>query len=142
MGVLKDSRERSFQKAKDALEYIYNTEYQHIFLYDSNRERLSKEIHEFYMGIKERNREIGDINKQMVATNPYFWDDIDGCLAVRCAEIGISPVEETLGTIALFTGFNKNVLVIKDEEEGATANKIGIPGMKAFTSLAMLGCMI
>ena len=142
MGVLKDDRERSFKKAKDALEYIYNTEYQHIFLYDSNRERLSKEIHEFYMGVKERNREIGDINKQMVATNPYFWDDIEGCLAVRCAEIGISPVEETLGTIALFTGFNKDVLVIKDEEEGTTANKIGMPGMKALTSLALLGSMI
>ena len=142
MGVLKDSRERSFQKAKDALEYVYNTEYQHIFLYDSNRERLSKEIHEFYMGIKERNREIGDINKQMVATNPYFWDDIDGCLAVRCAEIGISPVEETLGTIALFTGFNKDVLVYNTESDSDTADKIGAPGAKAMASLALLGSLI
>ena len=44
---------------------------------------------EIYAEITKRNKEIPNVEDQMLPTYPYLWDDIDGCLAVKCAEINM-----------------------------------------------------
>lgn len=105
-----------------------------VILYRSfqNEKELRSEIEKLYQKIKEYNRNVGSVEKQLLPTNPYFWDDIDGCLGVRCAEIDIDTVENCDGKIALFTGWNKFVL-FKDTELRVSS--------KAMVSLALFGSL-
>ena len=103
-----------------------------VILYRSfqNEKELHNEIEKLYQKIKEYNRNVDSVEEQLLPTNPYFWDDIDGCLGVRCAEIDIDTVENCDGKLALFTGWNKSVL-FKDIELHVSS--------KAMASLALLG---
>jgi hypothetical protein len=103
-----------------------------VILYRSfqNEKELHNEIKKLYQKIKEYNRNVDSVEKQLIPTNPYFWDDIDGCLGVRCAEIDIGTVENCDGKIALFAGWNKSVL-FKDTELRVSS--------KAMASLALFG---
>lgn len=105
-----------------------------VILYRSfqNEKELHSEIEKLYQKIKEYNRNVDSVEKQLLPTNPYFWDDIDGCLGVRCAEINIDTVENCDGKLALFTGWNKSVL-FKDTELHVSS--------KAMASLALLGSL-
>lgn len=140
MGTLDYSKDRAFKDAESAFQYLMQAQYKTVFLYNSVSKTLTSEIQKLYSLIREENSKVADMDNQWVATNPYYWDDIDGCLAVRCAEISISTVADTVGKIALFTGYNKSVLV-QHSDEPSNADKVGVPGMKALSSLALLGYM-
>ena len=141
MSVIRYEQERSFKDAQKAFDYMLGAEHKTIFFYDSDRKRLQKIAEEFFELVHNHNSKITDINKQLITTNGYPFDDIDGCLAVHCLEIGVHNVEDTLGCVALFSGYNKNVLV--DTEQAKVADlPIGVPGVKAMTSIAMLGSML
>ena len=105
-----------------------------VILYRSfqNEKELHGEIKKLYEKIKEYNRNVDSVEKQLLPTHPYFWDDIDGCLGVRCAEIDIDTVKNCNGKLALFTGWNKSVL-FKDTELHVSS--------KAIASLALLGSL-
>lgn len=105
-----------------------------VILYRSfqNEKELHGEIKKLYEKIKEYNRNVDSVEKQLLPTHPYFWDDIDGCLGVRCAEIDIDTVKNCNGKLALFTGWNKSVL-FKDTELHVSS--------KAMASLALLGSL-
>ena len=123
---------RATNDVAEAVEIIYERNpYHHVILYASNEKKLSELIKGVNDEIKKRNTEIEDVNQQMLPTYPYRWDDIDGCLHVKCAEISMDVFEKNAGCIALFTGFNYSVLTKPDERRA--------PNQKALTSLAMLG---
>lgn len=105
-----------------------------VILYRSfqNEKELHNEIKKLYQKIKEYNINVDSVEEQLIPTNPYFWNDIDGCLGVRCAEIDIDTVENCDGKIALFAGWNKSVL-FKDTELCVSS--------KAMASLALLGSL-
>ena len=123
---------RATNNMAEAIEILYERNpYHHVILYASTDKKLSELIRGVNAEIKKRNTEIEDINKQMLPTYPYHWDDIDGCLHVKCAEISMDEFEHNAGCIALFTGYNYSVLTNPDERRA--------PSQKAMTSLAMLG---
>lgn len=92
-----------------------------VILYKSfqNEKELHIEIKKLYQKIKEYNKNVDFVDEQLLPTNPYFWDDIDGCLGVKCAEIDIDTVENCNGKIALFAGWNKSVLFKDKAAEGS-----------------------
>lgn len=141
MGVIKCERARSFQDAKKAFEYALSAKYKTVFLYDSKQERLAKITNEFFNLVKEHNTRIKRLDDQLLPTNGYHFNDIDGCLAVHCVEISLSTVGESKGCVALFTGYNSSVLVDTNTEKVSDAG-IGVPSRKAMASIAMLGYLM
>lgn len=127
--------------AADAFSILNNSKYHRVILYDHSPKQLIESVRRVYELIKRQNSTIPNINNQFVPTNPYYFDDIDGCTPVRCAEISMDMVENTLGTIALFTGYNESVLVDTPDNKAEDV-PIGIPGKKAMASLALLGSMV
>ena len=127
-------RNIAFKDSGTAVSYLFHSgelKKTSIILYSSNSKELSREIEKFYSAIQRYNSEVDNPNEQILPTNPYFWDDIDGCLYVRCAEIGVDTVSNNAGTIALFTGYNTRV--IAKEFDRVPVNN------KAMASLALLG---
>ena len=120
--------------ADEAIKLMFEEGKHNIVLYNSNEKTLSSEIKKFYEEIKNRNTAIEDINQQTLPTNPYYWDDIDGCLAVKCAEINGGTFERNAGGLAMFSGWNYSVLTDPTARKGLST--------KALTSLAMLGHMV
>lgn len=138
MGTLSWSKDHAFQNAEDAINYLYdeNTKYKAVILYSSksNEKKLNQEIKKVYDEIKNRNSEISDVNKQMLPCSPYYWDDIDGCLAVTCAEISMDVFEKSAGCLFLFTHPRYDCLTKPDERRPLSK--------KALASLHMMGSMI
>lgn len=140
-GVLKTEHSRSFKEAQPAFEYLMGAKYKTVFLYNSQLKKLRVEVDRLFDLIREHNGTISNMDDQFIATNGYYFDDIDGCLAVKCCEISIDRVADSLGTVALITGFNKSVLVDTTAKK-ADDVPIGVPGKKAMTSFAMLGYLM
>lgn len=138
MGTLSGIKNHAFQNADEAINYLYdeNTKYRTVILYasKSNDKKLKQEIKKVYDEIKRRNAEISDVNQQMLPTSPYYWDDIDGCLAVTCVEISMDTFEKSAGCLFLFTSPRYDCLTKSDERKPLSS--------KAMTSLAILGSMI
>lgn len=124
-------KDRAAKTADEAIKLMFEQGHKTVFLYNSCGKTLSTEISKFYAEIRRRNSIIEDINQQILPTNPYYWNDIDGCLAVQCAEISGGTFEENADKLAMFSGWNHQVL------SDVTARKA--PSTKAMTSLAMLG---
>lgn len=124
-------RDRAAKTAEEAINLMFEKGNRTVFLYNSCGKTLSAEISKFYEEIRRRNAAIEDINQQTLPTNPYIWNDIDGCLAVECAEISGGTFAENASGLAMFTGWNYRVLT--------DVNARKAPSMKAMTSLAMLG---
>lgn len=127
-------RNIAFKDSDTAVSYLFHNgelKKTSIILYSSNSTKLSREIEELYSAIQKYNSEVDNPNEQILPTNPYFWDDIDGCLYVRCAEIGIDTVSNNAGTVALFTGYNTRVIAKEFDRVPVNA--------KAMISLALLG---
>lgn len=127
-------RNIAFKDSDTAVSYLFHNgelKKTSIILYSSNSTKLSREIEELYSAIQKYNSEVDNPNEQILPTNPYFWDDIDGCLYVRCAEIGIDTVSNSAGTVALFTGYNTRVIAKEFDRVPVNA--------KAMISLALLG---
>ena len=133
MGTLNWCRNVACKTAEEAIEKLYGDTHS-VILYHSNEKILEQEISKLFKEIKARNAQIEDIEEQMLPTNSYRWDDIDGCLAVKCAEISMRTFKENSGCLALFTGFNYSVLSKPDERRPLSP--------KAMSSLAMLGSMV
>ena len=119
--------------AEEAIEKLYSGT-RSIILYHSNSGTLDKEISKVYSEIKKRNSQIKDINHQMLPTYPYMWDDIDGCLHVKCAEISMDTFEVNAECIAVFTGYNRGVLTNPNERRSLNP--------KAMASLATIGSIV
>ena len=117
--------------AEEAIDLMFNQGKETVILYSCSAKRLDAEISKLYEEIRRRNADIDDINQQILPTNPYYWRDIDGCLAVECAEISGGTFAKNAESIAMFSGWNYNVLT------DVKARKA--PSEKAMNSLAMLG---
>ena len=105
------SFENLANNSKDAIDIIYGGDYHYVIIYDRKEENIRRVAYEVFEEIKRRNAEISDINEQMLPTNPYYFDCIDGCLPVKCCEISMNAYGKNKGCIAPFTGFNDSVLV-------------------------------
>lgn len=132
MSTLDWCQDVACKTAEEAIEKLYSGTHS-IILYHSNTKVLDQEIEKVYAEIKSRNSKIEDIDQQMLPTNPYYWADIDGCLAVTCAEIGMNTFEVNAECLPLFTGYNYSV--ISDPEARKPLSS------KAMASMAMLGAM-
>jgi len=114
MGTLKELKYEGGVVARDsqeAVEMLYSKEYKHVVLYSSQREKLVQMCEEVYKEVRKRNSQIQDKSQQMLPTEPYFWDDINGCLAVKCAEISINVFSEASKRLYVFTRPRYNCLV-------------------------------
>lgn len=131
MSTLEWIRNISVKTAEEAIKLMFEQNQRSVVLYNSNGKTLSAEIRKFYDAIKRHNAGIEDINLQILPTNPYYWNDIDGCLAVECAEITGGRFEDNADKLAMFSGWNYSVL------SDQSARKALSP--KALNSLAMLG---
>lgn len=124
-------RDIAVKTAGEAIRLMFEDGKKTVILYNSCGKTLSAEISKFYEEIRHRNANIEDINQQTLPTNPYYWNDIDGCLAIECAEISGGTFAENADGIAMFTGWNYRVL--------SDVNARKAPSAKALTSLAMIG---
>lgn len=120
--------------AEEAYNIIKNDESHSVVLYNSVVSQLDKEVDKLFRLIKGENTKISEVNRQWLPTYPYYWNDIDGCLAVRCAEISMDTFEHNAGGIALFTEWNYDVLTNPDERKPLDS--------KVLTTLVMIGSMI
>lgn len=133
MSTLSWCKDVAFKNADKAIEKLYSGT-RSIVLYHSNIRKLEQEIEKLYDEIKSRNSKIDDIEQQMLPTNPYYWADIDGCLAVTCAEIGMNTFKVNAESMALFTGYNYSVITDPDARKPLSS--------KAMASMAMIGAMV
>ena len=131
MSTLEWIRNISVTTAEEAIKLMFEQNKRSIVLYNSSSKKLSEEIRKFYDAIKYHNASIENRNLQILPTNPYYWNDIDGCLAVECAEIIGGRFEDNADKLAMFSGWNYSVL------SDPSARKPLSP--KAMNSLAMLG---
>lgn len=126
-------RDMAVKTADEAVDLMFNQGKKTVILYNSCSKTLSVEIRKFYGAIKHHNSKIDDINQQILPTNPYYWNDIDGCLAVECAEISGGTFADNAGNIAMFSGWNYGVLTDISARKPVSE--------KAQQSLAMFGWM-
>ena len=131
MSTLEWIRNVSTTTAEEAIKLMFEQNQRSIVLYSSSSKTLSAEIRKFYDAIKHHNAGIEDINLQVLPTNPYYWNDIDGCLAVECAEITGGRFEDNADKLAMFSGWNYSVLSDPSARKPIST--------KAMNSLAMLG---
>ncbi|MCM1215388.1 MAG: hypothetical protein NC548_12820 [Lachnospiraceae bacterium] len=136
MGVLKDAKYHgyAFDNAEGAVNYLYGSEYRTVILYNYRRDRLAEICQQVYKEIKKRNTEIPDVNKQMLPTEPYYFDDIDGCLGVKCAEIGMDEFEKCAGNLYIFSQPNYDCLTDPSVRKPLSS--------KALSSIALMGHLI
>lgn len=133
MGTLKMLRDSGCiaTDAQDAIRILYETDHQSVVLYSSQLSKLGEMCNEIYAEITKRNKEIPNVEDQMLPTHPYIWDDIDGCLAVKCAEIGMDIFANSAECLHIFTEPNYNVLTKPSARKPLC--------VKAIQTLAMLG---
>lgn len=133
MGTLKYLGSSIIAKtSEEALEKLYKeNSYRSVVIYSSNKKTLQKMIREIYSEIKERNKTIPNVNNQLLPTEPYYWDDIDGCLAVTCAEISADTFENAADKLYLFSQPRYDLLTNPNARKPLCD--------KALNTLAMLG---
>lgn len=93
-----------FEELKNKYDYIW------VELSDYNEKKLEEKIREFRNKIIEENKTISDINEQIIITCPYPYHKIVGCLHHYAVEISGHKVKDAKGKLALFTGWDVNVL--------------------------------
>ena len=132
MGTLKFIQNSIARTPDEAFEMI-KTRKGGVVLVDSSTERLDEKVNGLYRLIREYNKSVGCIDNQILPTYSYRWNDIDGCLAVSCAEISGGTFAENADKLALFTGFNYSVLTDTEARKPLCS--------KAIASMAMLGSL-
>ncbi len=120
--------------AEDAINILYTGEYHRVVLYSSQEAVLRKLCNQVYTEIRSRNAKIPDVDDQMLPVEPYFWDDIDGCLAVKCAEISMGRFADCAGALYLFSQPKYDCL--SDPNARKPLSK------KAMSSLWLIGTMM
>ena len=96
----------------------------HVEFSDYGQKELDIKLKEFQKRIKEENNKIEDINEQIILTNPYYFDKIVGCLHNYAVEVSGDKVKNVYGKIALFTGWDDDVLNKKGDNEKWTTVKL------------------
>ena len=125
-----------FESTKDAIKYMESTNYSHeVSVYDINDSRAYGKAMEIYKYIIEYNKGK-PLNEQILPANPFACRGIVGCLGVQVYTIGLGTYKRNHDKIALFTGFNSDVLDLSKE----TANIL--PNKDAIVSLAIMGSML
>lgn len=120
--------------AQDAIRILYETDHRSVILYSSQISKLQKMCDEIYAEITKRNKEISNVEDQMLPTYPYLWDDIDGCLAVKCAEINMDTFARNAECLHVFTRPNYSVLTKPSARKPLS--------IKALTTLSLLGSLM
>lgn len=105
-----------FKTAEEAWDYAVNKKHRAACMYNYSKEKLSIEIKKIYDKIKEVNRNITDIEKQLWPTYPHWYREIDGCLGVYGVEITIDTVENW-NCIAICPGRDESVLNIHNTKK-------------------------
>ena len=122
----------AFDNARDAFDKIKSGEGT-IMLYSSSNKKLEDEISNFYSMMRQHNKAIEEVDNQLLPSCAYYWDDIDGCLAVKCAEISARAFKENASGIS-FTGWEYSVLTKPSARKPLST--------KALTTIALMGSMI
>lgn len=131
-----DHEENVFKNPEDAIKYMYETNFEYsMMLYDIDSKDAYKKTKKIYEAIKEYNKGK-PLKSQILPSNPYGCRGIIGCLGVHVYEILLGTYARNHESIVLFSGWNDSVLDTSVEQPCIR------PGMKALTSLAMMGSMV
>ena len=126
----------TFKNPEDAIKYAIETNFENdVSVYDINSDKAYEKTHKIYSAIKEYNKSK-PLDEQILPGNPFGFRGILGCLGVQVYSVGLGTYKRNHECIALFTGYNQSVLDTSTETASVR------PGLKASSSMAMLGSMI
>lgn len=131
-----DGEEGMFDKLDDAIKYMKESNFEKevsIYAVDSNK--AYKKALEIFKVIKEYNKGK-PLEDQILPSNPFGFRGILGCLGVQVYSITLGKYKNNCECIALFTGYNERVLDTSVEKAHI------VPGLKAISSLALIGSMM
>lgn len=131
-----DGEEGMFDKLDDAIKYMKESNFEKevsIYAVDSNK--AYKKALEIFKVIKEYNKGK-PLEDQILPSYPFGFRGILGCLGVQVYSITLGKYKNNCECIALFTGYNDRVLDTSVEKACI------VPGVKAMSSLALIGSMM
>ena len=100
----------AFLNVEDAIRYMKKTDFEKdVTVYDIDTQKACKKVCQLYKVIKEYNKGKA-LQFQCLPGNPFSHRGIVGCLGVQCYSISLGKYEHNKDLIALFTGWNKDVL--------------------------------
>lgn len=131
-----DGEDGMFKWPEDAIKYMYATNFEkEVSVYDICSADAYKKTEEIYKVIKAYNKGKR-MEEQILPSLPFGFRGILGCLGVQVYSITLGTYKDNHECIALFTGYNKSVL--DDSKEMPHV----VPGLKAVSSLALLGSLM
>lgn len=126
----------TFKNPDDAIKYAIETNFENeVSVYDINSDKAYEKTRKIYEAVKEYNKGK-PLDDQILPGNPFGCRGILGCLGVQVYTVGLGTYKSNHECIALFTGYNDSVLDTSIENANVR------PGLKAMSSLAMLGAMM
>ena len=131
-----EGKEGVFEKLEDAIKYMKESNFENevsVYAIDSNK--AYKKAQQIYEVIKEYNKGK-TLDDQILPSNPFGYRGILGCLGVQVYAISLGTYKRNHECISLFTRWNKSVLDTSIEEAHI------VPGLKAMSSLALMGSMM
>ena len=131
-----EGKDGVFENPNDAIKYMMDNNLTgEVSVYDTNENIAYAKTSKIYKVIREYN--IGkSLDDQILPTNAFGFRGIAGCLGVKVYSIGLGRYKDNHDKIALFSGYNSSVL-----DQSNECAQI-IPGMKALSSLALIGRMM
>lgn len=131
-----EEEEGIFEQLDDAIKYMKESNFEKevsVYAIDSNK--AYKKALEIFKVIKEYNKGK-PLDDQILPSNPFGYRGILGCLGVQVYSITLGKYKDNRECIALFTGYNDRVLDTSVEKAHI------VPGVKAMSSLALMGSMM
>lgn len=131
-----DNEEGMFDTVDDAIKYMEESNFEKevsVYAIDSNK--AYKTVLELFKTIKEYNKGK-PLDDKILPSNPFGFRGILGCLGVQVYSITLGKYNDNRECIALFTGYNDRVLDTSVEKARI------VPGVKAMSSLALMGSMM
>lgn len=131
-----DGEEGMFDKVEDAIKYMKESNFEkEVSIYAADSNKAYKKALEIFKVIKEYNKGK-PLEDQILPSNPFGFRGILGCLGVQVYSITLGKYKNNCECIALFTGYNERVLDTSVEKAHI------VPGVKAMSSLALIGSMM
>ncbi len=131
-----DGEESMFDKVEDAIKYMKESNFEkEVSIYAADSNKAYKKALEIFKVIKEYNKGK-PLEDQILPSNSFGFRGILGCLGVQVYSITLGKYKNNCECIALFTGYNERVLDTSVEKAHI------VPGVKAISSLALIGSMI
>lgn len=131
-----EGKDGVFKNPDDVIKYMYETNFEReVTVYDINPNKAYKKTASIYDAIKKYN-EGKCMDEQILPSNPFMFRGILGCLGVQCFSITLGTYKRNHESIALFTGFNKDVLDTSTYDEHVK------PSLKALYYLGVLNKMM